>query len=99
MEEGDKKFSEILARTRLGESMREAAYYVFIRGFSISESARRAGVSKSGLREAVARLKRAYRESLGCPRDWEVVTVCLPRDKARRIKKWADRLREKAKAN
>ena len=99
MEEGDKKFSEILARTRLGQPMREAVYCVFVQGLSISESARRAGVSKSGLWEAVARLKRAYRESLGCPRDWEVVTVCLPRDKARRIKKWADRLREKAKAN
>ena len=79
--------------------MRDAAYLVFVRGLSISESARRAGVSKSGLQQAVARLKRAYRESLDCLRDWEVITVCLPEDKARKIKKWANQLREQMSDN
>jgi len=87
------ELSKILARTKLGRPMQEAVHLVLVEGYSITESARRVGVSRSRVRETVSRIKRIYKESLGCPRDWEVVTVCLPKEKAEKIKRWAEKLR------
>lgn len=76
---------QAFARTRMGERAKAVVRMVLLDGLSISEAARRSGVSREFVRSKLARTRRALIDTQGIPPGWEVVTVVVPGDSARLI--------------
>lgn len=73
-------FAAALARTRMRPEGRgtQGARLVLLEGLSKSEASRRVGATPDAIRQAVARIQRAYREMLDLPPTWLCLTVALP---------------------
>lgn len=74
------EFDRYAARTKQWSRSREIARAVLVRGKTIAQAGREAGVQHETARKAVARILREYRADGGYPTDWETRTVTLPRD-------------------
>ena len=74
------EFDRYAARTRLQKRGLDIARAVLVRGQTMAQAGREAGVQHETARAAVARILREYRKDGGHPPDWETRTVTLPRD-------------------
>jgi TrfB plasmid transcriptional repressor len=72
------QFTLALSRTRMRGRAIDPARRVLCNGLGLREAGREAGISGESVRIAVARIKQAHKNVIGCPRDWECVTVCVP---------------------
>lgn len=81
-----KDFDLAAARTRMRPAAVEGARLVLIEGLSSAEAGRRMRRTGEWARAAAARVRRAYREMMGCPPGWEMVTVPLPADEAEAVR-------------
>lgn len=93
-----REFLKAIRKTRIRQRVRLAARHVLVDGLSISDSARRAGMTRQAVHAAVRRLERALAETTHTPRGrpraphpalpehWETVTVIVPADTAQLIR-------------
>jgi len=72
------EFAAAADQTRLREKRREAARLVLVGGHSMAAAGRAVAISRQAVHEAVARIERVHQGLAGAPRDWCVVTVCVP---------------------
>lgn len=73
-------YAAALSRTRMQPEGRgtQGARLVLCDGLSNSEASRRVGTTPDAIRQAVARIQRAYHEMLGLPPGWLCLTVAVP---------------------
>ena len=66
-----------------------AARLVLVEGRRVADAARQTGLLRQQIEQAIERIEIAYKASFGFPADWECVTVVVPKDRAREIRKIA----------
>ena len=86
-------FLDVIDRTRLGPKSVELAGLQLIDGLTGSEAARRVGVHECTARQAKYAVLRAWRRlQREENKDWVMVSVLLPPDKAREVRRMAKKL-------
>ena len=66
-----------------------AARMVLVDGLRVADAARQTGLLRQQIEQAIERIEIAYKASFGLPADWECVTVVVPKERAREIRKIA----------
>lgn len=79
-------FYAAVNKTRLGDRAVAIAERVIMDGCPIIEAAEEAGVSRQMAGKSVRRVRQAILEVQGHPESWEVVTVCVPKKTAKKIR-------------
>jgi TrfB plasmid transcriptional repressor len=90
------QFNLAISRTRMRGRAIGPARRVLCDGLGITEAGAEVGINRETVRQAIARINSAHKNIIGCPRDWECVTICVPREDAHDVREFETRARKKA---
>lgn len=85
-------FEKAVAETRFTASTKKMLHMILIDGVKDSEAARRFNVTRARVSNAKARLMRAHKKLKNIKDDWVTITITVPPEMAKKIKKQIEEL-------